>query len=412
MSSSFLCRSCHSPVSHRFLDLGETPLANSYVKPDEWAKPERRFPLRVSVCEKCYLVQLDHNVPPDEIFSSDYAYFSSFSTSWLDHAARYCAAMTERFGLGADSLVMEVASNDGYLLHNFVAAGIPVLGVEPSSNTAEAAVKIGVRTRVCFFNTTNAKTLAAEGFKADLIANNNVMAHVPDLADFVGGYPHVLKPEGVVTVEFPHLLTQIEGVQFDTIYHEHYSYLSLLAVENAFRRVGMRVFDVERLPTHGGSLRIFACLDGAGHKPCPGLAEVRRLEEEAGFRHLDSYDRFADKVVACRDGFLAFLSQAKADGKRVAAYGAAAKGNTFLNYCGVDHTSIEFVVDRSPHKQGRYLPGSLVPIHPPEHVFAAKPDYLLLLPWNLRGEIMEQMKDIRAWGGRFVTAVPQVEILD
>lgn len=320
--------------------------------------------------------------------------------------------MTTRFGLGLDSRVMEVASNDGYLLRNFVAAGIPVLGIEPSSNTAEAAMAIGVSTRVCFFNTANAIALASKGFKADLIANNNVMAHVPDLADFVGGFPHVLKPEGVVTVEFPHLLTQIEGVQFDTIYHEHYSYLSLLAVENAFRRAGMRVFDVERLPTHGGSLRVFSCLEDASHAACPGLFEVRQLEEEAGFRHPETYDRFAAKVVACRDGFLAFLRQAKTEGKRVAAYGAAAKGNTFLNYCGVDHTAIEFVVDRSPHKQGRYLPGSLVPIYAPEHVFAARPDYLLVLPWNLRAEIMEQMKDIRAWGGRFVTAVPRIEILD
>ncbi len=412
MSNQFLCRSCHAPVSHRFLDLGEMPLANSYVRPEDLGQPERSFPLRASICNKCHLVQLDHNVPPDEIFSADYAYFSSYSTSWLEHARRYCATMTDRFGLGRDSLVMEVASNDGYLLRNFVAAGIPVLGIEPSSNTADAAIAIGVRSRVCFFNTANAITLAAEGYKADLIANNNVMAHVPDLADFVGGFPHVLKPEGVVTVEFPHLLTQIEGIQFDTIYHEHYSYLSLLAVENAFGRAGMRIFDVERLPTHGGSLRIFACLDGATHAPCPGLLEVRRLEEEAGFRHIETYERFADKVVACREGFLDFVRQAKASGKRIAAYGAAAKGNTFLNYCGVDCTTIEFVVDRSPHKQGRYLPGSLIPIHAPEHVFAAKPDYLLLLPWNLRTEIMDQMKDIRAWGGRLVTAVPRVEIWD
>ncbi|KAA0677117.1 class I SAM-dependent methyltransferase [Azospirillum brasilense] len=412
MADTFRCRSCGAPVSHGFVDLGETPLANSYVRPENLGKPEARFPLRAAVCGSCFLVQLDHNVPAEHIFDSEYAYFSSYSESWLAHAKRYSEHVIPRFGLGPQSLVMEVASNDGYLLRNFVEAGIPVLGIEPTSNTAEAAEKVGVRTRVCFFHTETGRQLAAEGLQADLIAANNVMAHVPDLADFVGGFAHALKPEGVLTVEFPHLLNLIEQVQFDTIYHEHYSYLSLLSVEAALGRVGIRVFDVQQLPTHGGSLRVFACREGASHAATEGLALVRRLEAEAGFATLDAYTRFGERAAACREGFRRFLAEAKAEGKVIAAYGAAAKGNTFLNYCGTTADDIAYVVDRNPHKQGRYLPGSLLPILGPEHIAETKPDYLVILPWNLRDEIMGQMANIREWGGRFVTAVPEIRVFD
>lgn len=410
MSDPFHCRSCGAPVSRVFLDLGETPLANSYVVTEDAAKPEARFPLRACVCERCFLVQLDHDVPPEDIFSAEYAYFSSFSDSWLAHARGYAEQMIPRFGLDDSSLVIEVASNDGYLLRNFVAAGIPALGIEPASNTAAAAEAIGVRTRVCFFDTATGRELAAEGLQADLIAANNVMAHVPDLADFVSGFAAALKPEGVVTVEFPHLLRLIERVQFDTIYHEHYSYLSLVAVEFAFRAVGLRVFDVQRLATHGGSLRIFGCHAAAAHVPTDGLAEVRRLEAAAGLATIDSYARFGERVAACRAGFQRFLATARAEGKTIAAYGAAAKGNTFLNACGVTAADIAYVVDRNPHKQGRLLPGSLIPIYAPERIVATRPDYLLILPWNLADEIIDQTNVIRSWGGHFVIAVPEIRV--
>lgn len=412
MASTFRCRSCRATVFHEFIDLGETPLANSYVRPENLDKPAVRFPLRAALCRACFLVQLDHTVPAGHIFNSEYPYFSSYSESWLTHAKRFAGHVIPRLGLGAQSLVMEVASNDGYLLRNFVEVGIPVLGIEPTSNTAEVAEKVGVRTRVSFFHTEAGRQLAAEGLQADLIVANNVMAHVPDIADFVGGFAYALKSEGVLTVEFPHLLNLIEQVQFDTIYHEHYSYLSLLSVEAALGGVGIRVFDVQQLPTHGGSLRIFACLEGASHAAAPGLMRVRRLEANARLATLDAYTRFGERVAVCREAFRHFLAGAKTGGKVIAAYGAAAKGNTFLNYCGVTAEDVAYVVDRNPHKQGRHLPGSLLPIYGPERIAETRPDYLLILPWNLSEEIMAQMASIRDWGGRFVTAVPEIRVFD
>jgi len=404
------CRSCGHEKFHEFINLGLQPLANSYIPEGALDEPEAVYPLHAKVCARCFLVQLDHDVDAAHIFNSNYAYFSSFSESWLEHCRRYALKMMDRLSLSAESLVVEVASNDGYMLKNFVAAGIPVLGVEPSANTAEAAEKVGVRTRVAFFNTATGKALAEEGLKADLIAAKNVMAHVPDLADFVGGFKEALKPQGCITVEFPHLLRQIERLQFDTIYHEHYSYLSLLAVEYAFKAAGLRVFDVEELATHGGSLRIFGCHADAPFEETEELKRVRGLEADAGLDGPDVYASFADRVDACRADFLAFLDRVAGEGSSVAAYGAAAKGNTFLNFCQVKAPTIRFVVDRSPHKQGTYLPGSQIPVLDPSAVFEQKPDYLLILPWNLWDEIVEQMKDVRDWGGKFVKAVPDVQI--
>jgi SAM-dependent methyltransferase len=357
-------------------------------------------------------VQADHDVPAEAIFDAGYAYFSSYSPGWVEHARRYASAMTERFGLGPESLVVEVASNDGYLLKHFLAMDIPVLGIEPTANTAQAARAVGVRTEVRFFNAETGRDLAARGDRADLMAANNVLAHVPDLNAFVEGFRHVLKPEGVLTFEFPHLLNLIEKVQFDTIYHEHYSYLSLLAVEKVLGAHDLRVFDVEQLPTHGGSLRLFCSLASAGYEETEALHAARTAESLAGLGGLAAYDGFAARVEAVRASFQAFLDRAKAEGKTVAAYGAAAKGNTFLNYCGVTAADIVAAFDANPAKQDRFLPGSHVPILAPGQVAELKPDYLLILPWNLKDEIMEQMAHIRGWGGRFVIASPETRVLD
>jgi SAM-dependent methyltransferase len=386
------------------------PLANSYLSEANAQAREPVYSLHAKVCARCFLAQLDHDVDAAHIFNEDYAYFSSFSDSWLDHCRQYALKMMSMLSLTRDSLVIEVASNDGYMLKNFVAAGIPVLGIEPSANTARAAEKIGVSTRVAFFNTATGEALAAESLQADLIAAKNVMAHVPDLADFVGGFKAALKPQGCITVEFPHLLRQIEQLQFDTIYHEHYSYLSLLAVEYAFQQAGLRVFDVEELPTHGGSLRIFGCHADALFEPTDGLRRVRQMEAAAGLSTEAAYADFAKRVEACRSSFLEFLSQVRRQGKHLAAYGAAAKGNTFLNYAGVGADDIMFAVDRSPHKQGKFLPGSHIPILSPEAILKHKPDYVLILPWNLWEEITEQMSAVRSWGGSFVRAVPAISI--
>lgn len=407
------CRFCGTPLATSFADLGSTPLANSFLEDtSEAIAAERSYPLHARVCGSCFLVQVESVVPADEIFKEDYAYFSSFSDGWLAHAKRYTDQMMVRFDLGPDSLVVEVASNDGYLLRNFVERGIPVLGVEPAANVAEAAEKVGVQTKVCFFDEERAGALVREGFKADLMAANNVFAHVPDIRFFAAGFPVMLKPEGVVTFEFPHLLNLIEGMQFDTIYHEHYSYLSLLSVEKVLGDVGMRVFDVEELPTHGGSLRVFACHDGASHKPAPGLENVRRNEAVAGLQGLDVYKAYGKKLSAVRDGFLDFLHKAKEENAQVAAYGAAAKGNTFLNYCGVTHKDISFVVDRNPAKQNHLLPGSHIPVRAPDALGNEKPAYVVVLPWNLYDEISSSMSHINEWGGRFVTAVPATTIRD
>ena len=393
-----------------FADLGETPLANSYLQDKANAiAAERSYPLHAKVCGSCFLVQLDAAVPADEIFDHDYAYFSSFSEGWLAHAKRYSIQMSERFGLGGKSLVVEVASNDGYLLRYFVEQDIPVLGIEPAGAAAKAAIELGVPTKIRFFDKTSAQELVDEGIKADLIAANNVFAHVPDIRFFAAGFPKILKPQGVVTFEFPHLLNLIKGYQFDTIYHEHYSYLSLLSVEKVLASVGMRVFDVQELPTHGGSLRVFACHDAALHEVQVGVPQIRAKEAEAGLDQLATYERFSHNIASIRDEFLAFLSRAKQENKRVAAYGAAAKGNTFLNYCGVTSDDIDFVVDRNPAKQNHLLPGSHIPVRTPEALAQEKPDYVIILPWNLFEEISTSMAHISDWGGRFVTAVPHVK---
>lgn len=407
------CRFCQTPLTQDFLDLGLQPLANSYLTPAQLAAgTEKSYPLHTRVCPSCFLVQADDPVDAGDIFDEGYAYFSSYSESWVAHAKRYAESMIARFGLGSNSLVIEVASNDGYLLKHFKAAGVPILGIEPTANTAQAAIEIGVPTEVSFFNAATGRDLAARGISADLMAGNNVLAHVPDIGDFVAGFPLVLAPQGVLTFEFPHLLNLIEQVQFDTIYHEHFSYLSLLAVEKVLKANGMRPFDVELLPTHGGSLRLFCCHEAAGHAETPALVALRAREHAAGLDTLSTYGGFTTRVEAVRESFLAFLSQAKAEGKRVAAYGAAAKGNTFLNYAGVGTDDIVAVFDANPHKQDRFLPGSHIPILAPSKVSEVRPDYLLILPWNLKAEIMGQMAEIRSWGGRFVTASPEPQVFD
>jgi hypothetical protein len=406
---SLACRFCAAPLRQTLVDLGSTPLANSYVDPAHAPAQDPAYPLCARVCGECFLVQVEDAVPAEAIFS-DYAYFSSYSSTWVEHARAYTEAMRARFGLGAASLVIEIASNDGYLLRHFVAAAVPVLGVEPAANVAKAAEALGVATEVAFFGTATARRLRAAGHQADLMAANNVLAHVPDINDFVAGVPLLLKPAGVWTIEFPHLLNLLHQVQFDTIYHEHYSYLSLLFIERLMARHGLRVFDVEPLPTHGGSLRVFVCHQEAEHAAAPGLHAVRAQEAAAGLDRLATYAGFAPRVRLIRDRTLEFLRQAKAAGQSVVAYGAAAKGNTFLNHCGIGTELIAYAVDRNPAKQNHLLPGSRLPIHDPERIFATRPDYVMILPWNLAAEVSEQMAGIRAWGGRFVTAVPELRI--
>lgn len=402
------CRFCHSSLDIPLVDLGEQPPSNSYLSSAD--ADEKVFPLRTVVCEDCHLVQLADDVPPGEIFTEDYAYYSSFSASWVAHAKSYAEAMMSRFGLGMQSKVVEIASNDGYLLQHFVNAGVPVLGVDPAAGCAEAARDKGVETEVAFFNADTAKRLRDAGHSADLMTANNVLAHVPDIRGFVEGFAILLKDDGVMTVEFPHLLNLLNLVQFDTIYHEHYSYLSLLAVEHIFGECGLRVFDVEEVSTHGGSLRVFACkADTGSQSEQPGLAAMREKERVASLHTRVAYEGFEAKCEAVREGLLSFLDAAKLDGKTVAAYGAAAKGNTLLNYADIGADAIDFVCDGNPAKQGKFLPGSRIPILSPDHIESAKPDYILIMPWNLRTEISEQLSFIRAWGGKFVVAVPEIE---
>ncbi|MBL4615678.1 MAG: class I SAM-dependent methyltransferase, partial [Magnetovibrio sp.] len=375
------CRFCTAALTTPLVDLGQQPPSNSYLKTAE--QDEKFYALKAMVCDACHLVQLDTTVDPAEIFHDDYAYFSSFSASWVAHAKSYADKMIAKLGLDENSKVIEAASNDGYLLQHFLKAGVPVLGVEPSASVAAAAREKGVETVELFFNVDTATDLKAQGHAADLIAANNVLAHVPDINGFVAGFTALLKDDGVLTVEFPHLLNMLNLVQFDTIYHEHYFYLSLLAVETVFKAHGLRVFDVEDVSTHGGSLRVFACKDvSTKHADGAGLKTVRERESAAGIKDGSAYAGFDAKVKAVRKGLLAFLDVAKADGKTVVAYGAAAKGNTLLNYCDVDTDSIDFVVDANDWKQGRFLPGSRIPVLRPEHIDAAKPDYVLILPWN------------------------------
>jgi SAM-dependent methyltransferase len=406
------CRFCRAPLTQDFLDLGAQPLANSYLTAAQLAAGgEGAYPLHARVCGNCFLVQVDDPVAADAIFDDGYAYFSSYSESWVAHAKRYAEQMAQRFDLGADSLVVEIASNDGYLLQHFQAMGIPVLGIEPTGNTAQAAIAKGIPTEVGFFNEAAGRALAARGVAADLMAANNVLAHVPDIGDFVAGFRHVLKPHGVLTFEFPHLLNLIEQVQFDTIYHEHFSYLSLLAVEKVLQANGLAAFDVELLPTHGGSLRLFCAHTEAGLVEERGLKDLRAREHAAGLDALSTYRGYTARVEAVRASFLEFLTTAAKRGKTVAAYGAAAKGNTFLNYAGVSAKDIVAVFDANPHKQDRFLPGSHVPIYAPAKIDEIRPDYLLILPWNLKDEIMGQLAHISDWGGRFVMASPETRIV-
>ncbi len=403
------CRLCGAPLRVSFADLGVSPIANDYV--EDPGAAETFYPLHAYVCESCLMVQLGTIVDAGHIFRDDYAYFSSYSDSWVDHARRYVEAMVERFGYGSESNVVEVASNDGYLLQFFVQRGVPVLGVDPTAGTAAAAEKRGVTTRVEFFGSELAERLVEEGQAADLVIGNNVLAHVPPVHDFVEGLQVLLKPGGVVTMEFPHLMRLIEKREFDTIYHEHYSYWSVLVVERLFAEHGLELFDVEELPTHGGSLRIYARRAGDG-EPGDRVEEIKERERAAGLDQLETYRAFNEAVRGVKRDVLDFLIQAKREGKSIAAYGAAAKGTTLLNYCGVGSEFVDYVLDRNPHKQGTLLPGVRIPIHPPEHALETRPDYLLILVWNLKDEIVEQMAHIREWGGRFVVPVPEVEVLD
>jgi SAM-dependent methyltransferase len=411
MMTTHTCRFCAAPLKQRFVDLGSTPLANAYLTADRLELPEPSYPLRAFVCSECWLVQADAFVSPEDIFSH-YAYFSSYSDSWVEHARRFTVMARERFGLTDASQVIEVASNDGYLLRHFVDAGVPVLGIEPAENVADVARAAGVPTEARFFGKEAANDLVSRGLAADIVIGNNVLAHVPDINDFVGGLSAVLKPEGVVSVEFPHLLRLMENIQFDTVYHEHFYYLSLLAVEKVFAAHGLKVFDVEELQTHGGSLRVFACrTTSKAHAAGAGLSKVRADEAAAGFDNAETYEAFQNRVAPIRDGLLKFLKEAKAEGKKVAAYGAAAKGNTLLNFCGVGTDLIDYVVDRNPHKQGHFLPGSRLPIHAPEKMEETRPDYVLILPWNIKNEVIAMNGSVSEWGGRFAVAVPELTVL-
>jgi 2-polyprenyl-3-methyl-5-hydroxy-6-metoxy-1,4-benzoquinol methylase len=388
-----------------------SPLANSYIEPDAQRSMERFYPLHAYVCSKCLLVQLQEFESPEQIFG-DYAYFSSYSESWLEHARAYVEDVSARFGLTAANQVIEIASNDGYLLQYFQRKSIPVLGIEPAANVAKVAEAKGIPSRVAFFGTETARALAKEGRLADLLLGNNVLAHVPDLNDFVRGLKIALKPAGVITMEFPHLLRLMQQNQFDTIYHEHFSYFSFLTVQRIFAHHGLRIFDVRELSTHGGSLRIFAChSELAGHPTTTNVTGLIKEENTAGLDKLPAYRDFAERVRLTKRRLLTFLIQAKQDGKTVVGYGAPAKGNTLLNYCGVRTDFMDYTVDRSPHKQGRYLPGVHVPICHPDKIRETKPDYVLILPWNIRDEVMHQMAHIRDWGGKFVVPIPELTVL-
>jgi SAM-dependent methyltransferase len=404
------CRFSGKPLKHVFVDLGSSPLANSYLTAEQLNSAERFYPLRAFVAEESFLVQLEEFETPDNIFS-DYAYFSSYSTSWLKHARSYTEFMVERFGIDSRHNIIEIASNDGYLLQFFADRGIPVLGIEPAANVAKVAQTKGIRTLCEFFSSETAQRLRTAGIQADLLIGNNVLAHVPDLNGFIKGMRIILSPKGIFTMEFPHILQLILLNQFDTIYHEHFSYFSFLTVERIFRAHGLELFDVEELPTHGGSLRIYGRHDSA---TTPAVAErVNRLKEKetaAGLNRLETYTHFGEKAKAVKRSLLSFLIDAKTKGKSIAAYGAPAKGNTLLNYCGVRSDFIDFTVDISPHKQGLFLPGTRIPIFAPDKIRETKPDYLIILPWNLKDEIMDQMGYIRAWEGRFVVPIPEVKI--
>jgi SAM-dependent methyltransferase len=404
------CRFCGAPLESVFADLGMSPLANSYLPPQRANSMEPFYPLRALVCGRCFLVQLEEFETPEQIFS-DYAYFSSYSSSWLDHSRRYSEQMIERLGLGADSHVVEIASNDGYLLQFFQERQIPVLGIEPAANVAKVALQKGIPTLVEFFGQDTARSLAGES-AADLLLGNNVLAHVPDLNDFVAGMRILLKPGGVITMEFPHLMSLIDGNQWDTIYHEHFSYFSFLTVSRVFQAHGLRLFDVEELPTHGGSLRIFACHEEDPEKLESDAARaLAERERSAAYEQLETYLGYGRRVEQDKRQILSFLIDLKEQGARIVGYGAPAKGNTLLNYCGVREDFLEYTCDLNTHKQGSFLPGSHIPIRPPEAIAEDRPDVVLILPWNLKDEIMEQLSFIREWGGRFAARTPELTLL-
>jgi SAM-dependent methyltransferase len=404
------CRFCDAALERTFVDLGMSPLCETYLSPADLNRGEIYYPLHVYVCEHCFLVQLEQYESPENIFS-DYAYFSSYSDSWLKHAEHYCDKMLTRLGLNAESFVVEVASNDGYLLQYFVQRDVPVLGIEPAANVARVAVEKGVPTLVLFFGTQLAKALAAEGRCADLVLGNNVLAQVPDLNDFVEGLKVVLKPEGVLTLEFPHLLRLMERNEFDTIYHEHFSYFSMLTTVRILEAHGLKVFDVEELTTHGGSLRVYACRATAyTHDIKPSVWDLIAEEKRAGLAAVEGYESFAWQVQQTKWTLVDFLLTAARQGKVVAGYGAPGKSATLLHYCGIGKDMIAYTVDRSPYKQGRFLPGSRIPIYHPDRIRETKPDYVVILPWNLQDEIMQQLQFIRGWGGHFVVPIPHVVI--
>jgi 2-polyprenyl-3-methyl-5-hydroxy-6-metoxy-1,4-benzoquinol methylase len=404
------CRFCASPLEAVFADLGMSPLANAYLEAEQDNRMEPFYPLRALVCSTCFLVQLEEYESPDHIFS-DYAYFSSYSSSWLEHSERYVAAMVERFGLDSGSHVVEVASNDGYLLQYFAERGIPVLGIEPAANVAKVAVEKGLPTLVEFFGVQTAHSLVPQS-GADLLIGNNVLAHVPDINDFVGGMKVLLKPGGVITMEFPHLMRLIDENQWDTIYHEHFSYLSFSTARRVFSAHGLRLFDVEELPTHGGSLRIIGCHDDDDAKPDTGRAEeLLGSEDAAGYSEIETYLDYGERVAADKREILSTLVALKEEGKRIVGYGAPAKGNTLLNYCGIGRDFLDYTVDLNPHKQGRLLPGTHIPVRAPEAIREDQPDVVLILPWNLKDEIVEQLSFIRGWGGTFAVRTPELTLL-
>lgn len=404
------CRFCGAGLRRTFVDLGLSPLCETYPSADDLNRGEVYYPLHAFVCDRCFLVQLEEYESAENIFS-DYAYFSSYSDSWLRHCERYCEAMMRRFSLDESKFVVEVASNDGYLLQYFVRRNVPVLGIEPAANVAKIAVEKGVPTLVRFFGAQLASELASEGRRADLIAGNNVLAQVPDLNDFVEGLRILLKPEGVLTLEFPHLLRLIERNEFDTIYHEHFSYFSMLTTMQILEAHGLKAFDVEELASHGGSLRVYACrVDSQTHEVEPAVRELIALEKKAGLDSIEGYEGFRQQVKKTKLALLDFLGAAAREGKSVAGYGAPGKSATLLHYCGITKDLIEYTVDRSPYKQGRFLPGTHIPIYHPDRIYETRPEYVVILPWNLKDEIMDQLKDIRKWGGHFVVPIPEVTV--
>ncbi|MFZ2099242.1 MAG: class I SAM-dependent methyltransferase [Oricola sp.] len=411
LDSKATCRLCGSDLRHTFVDLGMSPPCENFIKQNEVDRVEYYYPLHVRTCEQCFLVQLNEYVSPEEIFT-EYAYFSSYSTSWVEHARRYCEIIAERLDLDENSLVVELASNDGYLLQHFLPMGVPVLGVEPAANVARAAIERGVPSIVDFFGVKLATQMAANGQRADLIVGNNVLAQVPDLNDFVAGIKIILKPDGVVTLEFPHIERLMEENQFDTIYHEHFSYFSLLTVTEIARRHDLKVIDVEELPTHGGSLRVYLSHRDARFPVSMQVGHLLKRERDAGLNDIQSYLSFGEKAKKVKRDLLAFLIDAKNEGKTVCGYGAPGKGNTLLNYCAIGTDFLDFTVDRNPYKHGRVTPGMHIPILPVDAIDQARPDYILILPWNLKDEIMHQMRHVREWGARFVVPIPSLAIVD